>query len=181
MGGVLSDSLLLLLSSPISLCLKLFLQTVCRLRQAGMDQCLLAPPAELISIPTSHPPPPPQSACRSWRTFLFQQILIFDFLGILHPNQERPIEWDDVAYMILFCILLQSYEWLPRKRSNLERMLADQNQPLGILLQFVFHFLQRHPHGAGRSNTSCRQKDNITYQIGWFFVKFSKGGGCVCV
>ena len=83
--------------------------------------------------------------------------------------------------MILFCILLQSYEWLPRKRSNLERMLADQNQPLGILLQFVFHFLQRHPHGAGRSNTSCRQKDNITYQIGWFFVKFSKGGGCVCV
>ena len=37
---------------------------VCRLLQArmGMDQCLRAPPAELISIASSRPPPPPPSS-----------------------------------------------------------------------------------------------------------------------
>ena len=62
MGGVLLPH--------ISLCLQIFLQKalVRRLQEArlGMDQCLRAPPAELISIASSRPPPPPpQSTDRS--------------------------------------------------------------------------------------------------------------------
>ena len=55
--------LLLLLSNPDQSLPPVFppKSLVCRLHEAGMgmDQCLLAPPAELISIAGSRPPTPP--------------------------------------------------------------------------------------------------------------------------